>query len=89
MFSVLDGLPLAIAQAGAFLQQSKVGVGTYLEFYEQQWEELMKSQDLADAPLQDYPDRSVTMQSSKRMRLRLTCSFSGHSLTTKIYGTDF
>ncbi|RYN53640.1 hypothetical protein AA0117_g13334 [Alternaria alternata] len=56
---LLDGLPLAIAQAGAYLQESGVGLTKYLRFYEQQWSELMQSDDLADAPLQDYPERSV------------------------------
>ena len=56
---LLDGLPLAIAQAGAYLHESGVGLTTYLRFYEQQWSELMASDDLADAPLQDYPERSV------------------------------
>jgi hypothetical protein len=37
----LDGLPLAIAQAGAYLQESGVSVETYLRFYDQQWNELM------------------------------------------------
>lgn len=55
----LDGLPLAIAQAGAYLQESRVSVEAYLRFYEQQWDELMVSIDEEDAPLQDYPDRSV------------------------------
>jgi hypothetical protein len=55
----LDGLPLAIAQAGAYLQESGVGLAAYLRFYEQQWSELMESDQLANAPLQDYPDRSV------------------------------
>ncbi|KAE9966186.1 hypothetical protein EG328_009102 [Venturia inaequalis] len=32
----LDGLPLAIAQAGAYLQESGVGLQTYLKFYEDQ-----------------------------------------------------
>jgi tetratricopeptide (TPR) repeat protein len=41
------------------LQESGVGLATYLRFYEQQWSELMASDDLADAPLQDYPERSV------------------------------
>jgi tetratricopeptide (TPR) repeat protein len=54
----LDGLPLAIAQAGAYLQESGASVETYLRFYDQQWDELMvKNED--DVPLQDYPDRSV------------------------------
>jgi hypothetical protein len=55
----LDGLPLAIVQAGAYLQESGVGIKKYLEFYEQQWGELMDLDDLDDNPLQDYPDRSV------------------------------
>jgi tetratricopeptide (TPR) repeat protein len=55
----LDGLPLAIAQAGAYLEGSGVELALYLSFYEQQWNKLMESDYLADAPLQDYPDRSV------------------------------
>ena len=34
-FHVLDGLPLAIAQAGEFLQQTGTGIVTDLEFHEQ------------------------------------------------------
>jgi hypothetical protein len=56
---LLDGLPLAIAQAGAYLHESGVGLATYLRFYEQQWSALMESDHLANAPLQDYPERSV------------------------------
>lgn len=37
----LDGLPLAIAQAGAYMQESMVSVKAYLSFYDQQWDELM------------------------------------------------
>ena len=59
MFSKLDGLPLAIAQAGAYLQQSGVGIGKYLGFYEQQWKELMDSQGLGHTPLQEYLNGSV------------------------------
>jgi tetratricopeptide (TPR) repeat protein len=55
----LDGLPLAIAQAGAYLQESRVSVEAYLRFYDQQWDELMAVGNEDDAPLQDYPDRSV------------------------------
>jgi tetratricopeptide (TPR) repeat protein len=50
---------LAIAQAGAYLQESGVGLTTYLCFYEQQWDALMETEYEEDAPLQDYPDRSV------------------------------
>ncbi|USP81646.1 hypothetical protein yc1106_08920 [Curvularia clavata] len=59
LLQVLDGLPLAIAQAGAYLQESGVSIETYLRFYEQQWNELMESRNETDSPLQDYPDRSV------------------------------
>jgi hypothetical protein len=41
------------------LQESGVGLKTYLRFYEQQWSELMASDHLADEPLHDYRDRSV------------------------------
>jgi tetratricopeptide (TPR) repeat protein len=58
LFKLLDGLPLAIAQAGAYLHESGTGLRTYLKFYEQQWKELMESRELADVPLQDY-DYSV------------------------------
>jgi tetratricopeptide (TPR) repeat protein len=57
----LDGLPLAIAQAGAFLQESGTGIKAYLGFYERQWSDLMESTHSTDALLQDYPERSVWM----------------------------
>ena len=58
---LLDGLPLAIAQAGAYLQESGGGPGMYLRLYEQQWSELMESDDLDGDPLQDYPGRRLTL----------------------------
>ncbi|KAI9823351.1 MAG: hypothetical protein M1819_001359 [Sarea resinae] len=54
LLGLFDGLPLAIAQAAGYLQESGIGIEAYIDFYEQQWEELMGSGDLADAPLQDY-----------------------------------
>ncbi|KAK5010428.1 hypothetical protein LTR28_009983, partial [Elasticomyces elasticus] len=59
LLNKLDGLPLAIAQAGAFLQQSGCAIETYLKFYEQQWKKLRGEHDLSDALFQDYPDRGV------------------------------
>jgi tetratricopeptide (TPR) repeat protein len=56
---LLDGLPLAIAQAAAFLQETGIGLQKYIEFYEQKWKELMESRGLEEDRLQDYPDRSV------------------------------
>jgi hypothetical protein len=59
LLALLDGLPLAIAQAGAYLQESEVGLTTYMEFYDQKWSKLMESNHVNDTPLQDYPERSV------------------------------
>ena len=59
LLGILDGLPLAIAQAGAYLRESGVSVETYIKFYEQQWKDLMGSEGETDTPLQDYPDRSI------------------------------
>jgi hypothetical protein len=56
---LLDGLPLAIAQAAAYLQETGIGLQTYIQFYKQKWKGLMVSRDWEWAPLQDYPDRSV------------------------------
>jgi tetratricopeptide (TPR) repeat protein len=58
LLGILDGLPLAIAQAGAYLQESGVGVRTYTKFYEQQWKDLMSSEG-TDLPIQDYPERNI------------------------------
>ncbi|KAF2827737.1 hypothetical protein CC86DRAFT_260687, partial [Ophiobolus disseminans] len=41
------------------LQESGIGLTTYLRFYKQQWSELMKSDHMTDAPLQDYPGGNV------------------------------
>ncbi|KAF2022646.1 FabD/lysophospholipase-like protein, partial [Setomelanomma holmii] len=59
LLTQLDGLPLAIAQAGAYLQESRVSVEAYLRFYDQQWDKLMAAENEDDAPLDDYPARSV------------------------------
>jgi tetratricopeptide (TPR) repeat protein len=59
LFKLLDGLPLAIAQAAAYLQESRISVIKYIEFYEKRFQELMELQDKAGIPIQDYPDRSI------------------------------
>jgi tetratricopeptide (TPR) repeat protein len=56
---LLDGLPLAIAQAGAYIQTSGTGLTKYISFYEKQCDELMTPGPLNDPALKDYPDRSV------------------------------
>ena len=55
----LNGLPLEIAQAGAYLQESDVTIRTYLKFYNQCFGELMESNHQSGPPLQDYPHRSI------------------------------
>ncbi|KAI9783465.1 MAG: hypothetical protein M1816_001347 [Peltula sp. TS41687] len=59
LLNLLDGLPLALAQAAAYLRESGIDFATYTKFYKQQWKDLMESQDRAGTPLQDYNDRSV------------------------------
>ncbi|EOA90522.1 uncharacterized protein SETTUDRAFT_146424 [Exserohilum turcica Et28A] len=56
----LDGLPLAIAQAGAYLQGTGIELTQYLELYEQQWSELMGRDPFIDmTPSLDYANRNL------------------------------
>jgi tetratricopeptide (TPR) repeat protein len=59
LLELLDGLPLAIAQAGAYNQTTGSGLTKYISFYKRQWDELMTPGPLNDPTLKDYPDRSV------------------------------
>ena len=59
LLNLLDGLPLALAQAAAYLRESGIDFATYTKFYKQQWKDLMESQHRAGTPLQDYPHGSV------------------------------
>lgn len=59
LFDLLDGLPLAIAHAGAYLQQSGVSLSTYLTCYKEQWGELMRTSNEVDSSLSDYPNRNL------------------------------
>jgi hypothetical protein len=51
----LDGLPLALATAGAYLSQTADGCGEYLEAYESGWDDL--TQDAHG--LLEYEDRTL------------------------------
>jgi tetratricopeptide (TPR) repeat protein len=53
----LSGLPLALTQAAAYIGQTAVSIGQYLEYYDTMWEDLMKQQE--EYPLQEYAQRSV------------------------------
>jgi tetratricopeptide (TPR) repeat protein len=59
LLKLLDGLPLAIAQAGAYIQTNGSTLTKYVAFYEKQWDELMTPSPFNDPTLKDYPDRSV------------------------------
>ena len=56
---LLDGLPLALAQAGTYIRETGIDFAKYVDFYKQQWRDLMELQDRRDAPLYDYGDRSI------------------------------
>ena len=84
----LDGLPLALATAGAYLDQVTISVADYLQLYDTSWRELHES----DIGLDSYEDR--TLYSTWRISydrieqqnelaaklLRLWCYFSNRDL---------
>jgi tetratricopeptide (TPR) repeat protein len=53
----LNGLPLALSQAGSFIGLSNIGVKEYIQYFDETWSDLMKKQD--QFPLQDYGQRSM------------------------------
>jgi hypothetical protein len=57
--SLLDGLPLALAQAAAYLRESGLDFSSYILYYKQQWKDLMESHDRSGFPLLHYSERSV------------------------------
>jgi len=50
----LDGHPLALATAGAYLNESSFSFSKYLQQYEAQWEAVASIEELAD-----YPTRTL------------------------------
>ena len=59
LLRLLDGLPLAIAQAGAYLQESGMDIEAYLQLYKEQREEVAQLLHGANTSLIEYPGRSV------------------------------
>lgn len=55
LLELLQGLPLALAQAASYLRETGMDVTTYTEVYNQQWQRLMGS----DHPLTDYHQESI------------------------------
>jgi tetratricopeptide (TPR) repeat protein len=54
----LDGLPLALAQAGSFVGLSNIGVKEYIQYFDETWSDLMQNQDRF--PSQDYQRSMLT-----------------------------
>ncbi|KXX75712.1 Kinesin light chain [Madurella mycetomatis] len=59
LLSLLDGLPLALAQAASYLRETELDAATYVRLYKQQWDELMRSDGEAGSPLVEYEQRSI------------------------------
>src|SRR5437762_12931129 len=59
LLGLLDGLPLALAQAASYLRETGLDVVSYIRLYKQQWDDLMKADGESDSPLIDYEQRSV------------------------------
>ncbi|KAJ8110230.1 hypothetical protein OPT61_g6869 [Boeremia exigua] len=55
----LDGLPLALAQAAAYIKETGMSFETYTRLYKDQWQKLMKSDDSRGMPLRNYANGSV------------------------------
>ena len=51
----LDGLPLTLATAGAYLKQSAIAFSDYLRLYEKSWAKLQKTSPI----LSSYEDRTL------------------------------
>ncbi|KAI1392648.1 uncharacterized protein F4822DRAFT_425851 [Hypoxylon trugodes] len=52
LLDLLDGLPLALAQAAAYLRETKLEFSSYIRHYKEQWNLLMKDEPYP--PLIDY-----------------------------------
>ncbi|KAM5349990.1 hypothetical protein ACJ41O_006495 [Fusarium nematophilum] len=59
LLELLDGLPLALAQAASYLREKEIDATTYVQIYKHQWDELMGSRDASSRPLLDYEQGSI------------------------------
>ncbi|KAH7124620.1 acyl transferase/acyl hydrolase/lysophospholipase [Dactylonectria macrodidyma] len=59
LLKLLDGLPLALAQAASYLREKGIDATTYMQIYKHQWDELMGSRDASSRPLLDYEQGSI------------------------------
>ena len=59
LLGLLDGLPLALAQAASYLRETGLDAMSYVRLYGQQWDDLMRSGGESGSPLVDYEQRSI------------------------------
>ncbi|KAL1835370.1 hypothetical protein VTJ49DRAFT_6917 [Mycothermus thermophilus] len=59
LLSLLDGLPLALAQAASYIRETGLDTASYVRLYKQQWDDLMGSDGELGSPLVDYEQGSV------------------------------
>lgn len=57
LFHKLEGMPLALAQAGAYIRHANISIHEYLEYYESTWDDLIAEQDIY--PLPEYAQGSM------------------------------
>ncbi|EJT68900.1 hypothetical protein GGTG_13563 [Gaeumannomyces tritici R3-111a-1] len=58
LLGLLDGLPLALAQAGAYIRETELDMASYVRLYRDQWDDMIESEKTG-TPLADYEQRSV------------------------------
>jgi hypothetical protein len=89
----LDGLPLALATAGAYLYQMSISFANYLGLYNTSWLRLQQK----TPELLSYEDRAlystwnISLDHIKQQKayLHLSSSRCGHTSTTKTCGLIF
>ncbi|SRR6266536_1686633 len=59
LLGLLDGLPLALAQAASYLRETGLDTTSYVRLYKEQWDDLMRSDGESGSPLVDYEQRSI------------------------------
>ncbi|KAF2631053.1 hypothetical protein BU25DRAFT_301776, partial [Macroventuria anomochaeta] len=59
LLRLLDGLPLALAQAAAYMSETGTSFSIYTRLYKKQWRQLMEPHDGRHIPLRSYANGSV------------------------------
>lgn len=59
LLGLLDGLPLALSQAAAYIGENMTSFQTYTRLYKEHWKDLMEPRDGKHMPLRSYANGSV------------------------------